>query len=77
MNNEVNEVSNDLIIIFFKSNIVIIFISYIYIIQLQFYFVCNYFILYVILFLVNNFDILIFDGLFIINNLLFINLILI
>ena len=32
INNEVNEVNNDLIIISFKLNIVIIFICYIYII---------------------------------------------
>ena len=41
MNNEVNEVSNDLIIISFKFNIVLIFICYIYIIQTKVKNVCK------------------------------------
>ena len=41
MNNEVNEVSNDLIIISFKLNIVLIFICYIYIIHIKVKNVCE------------------------------------
>ena len=41
MNNEVNEVSNDLIIISFKFNIVLIFICYINIIHIKVKNVCK------------------------------------
>ena len=42
MNSEVNEVKNDLIIISFNLNIVIIFISYIFIIKISSHYVLNF-----------------------------------